>query len=85
MPAGRAKPRGLTVPSLSQILLRLIVALAARQIPIHSYIQVSISTFPPHTRLSQPFPIRQQLCHPTCIPQAGAESVAKGETQGAPR
>lgn len=86
MPAGRAEPPGLTVPSLSQILPWLIVAPAALQIPVHCCLQVSSSTFPPHTGLCpSPSPSASSSIIPTCVPQAGAEGMAKGETQGASR
>lgn len=86
MPAGRAEPPGPTVPSLSQILLRLITAPVARQVLMHSYLRVSSSTFPPHTHLCpSPSLSANSSVTPTCVPQAGAEGMAKGETKGAPR
>ena len=93
MSAGRAEPPGLPVPSPSQTLPWQSVALAARRIPAHGCLQASSSMFPPaapsqgsgpyithHVQLCpRPSPC-QQLHPPTCIPQAGAEGMAKGET-----
>lgn len=74
------------MPSLSQILPWQITAPAAQQIPVHSCPHVSSSTFPPHTRLCpNPSPSASSSITPTCVPQAGAEGMAKGETQGTPR